>query len=426
MKKTSTTALTANYRFIILQCALIAFTLLVAVTESQPTTDLEQESFQLNEESEFAHQEESIKPNDRGKDAIIRNKRTIGFLRQLFPGLSQIIDRKIQQITRVVFRVVGRLILRGGTAGGGGTAGAGTGSDGSGSDRGRKISITLPTYPPFEDDEEEDSSSSGSNQTSTVSSSPSSSSTISSSTISSGPSSSSPSSSSSSSNGDSANGESNIATTLSSGLLPSDSQTLIPSVTTASNNPTFADLDGNNQINDVSKRRVNRDVSDVLADSTSSIPTPIEEDLNASEPDKKTGNGLLWKLREMRSKRNPFRLNGQNGAGSGNFIFDVVRLIAGSGTTPEKDEELNAPREEREQDSSGSSTNSGTSGTTNDNTISGSSDDTYGAGIPGPLTRLFVFVNRGISNMIQDLILRLAQTSERVINFKARLITSII
>uniref|UniRef100_A0ABD2XUK1 Uncharacterized protein n=1 Tax=Trichogramma kaykai TaxID=54128 RepID=A0ABD2XUK1_9HYME len=46
--------------------------------------------------------------------------------------------------------------------------------------------------------------------------------------------------------------------------------------------------------------------------------------------------------------------------------------------------------------------------------------------VPGPVTRLFVIANRGISNLVQDLILRLAATSERIVNFKARLITSII
>lgn len=52
--------------------------------------------------------------------------------------------------------------------------------------------------------------------------------------------------------------------------------------------------------------------------------------------------------------------------------------------------------------------------------------DGYTEGIPGPVTRLFVLANRGLSNLIQDLILRIAQTSERVVNFKARLITSLI
>ncbi|XP_014206576.1 uncharacterized protein LOC106638052 isoform X3 [Copidosoma floridanum] len=91
--------------------------------------------------------------------------------------------------------------------------------------------------------------------------------------------------------------------------------------------------------------------------------------------------------------------NGGSGGGSGNFLFDIIRLVAGSG--------------------SGSS---------------GSGDPAAGAptpgpqteAVPGPVTRLFVIANRGISNLIQDLILRLAATSERIVNFKARLITSII
>lgn len=32
-------------------------------------------------------------------------------------------------------------------------------------------------------------------------------------------------------------------------------------------------------------------------------------------------------------------------------------------------------------------------------------DDGYTSGIPGPITRLFIIANRGVSNLIQDLIL---------------------
>lgn len=85
-----------------------------------------------------------------------------------------------------------------------------------------------------------------------------------------------------------------------------------------------------------------------------------------------------------------------SGAGSGNFLFDIIRLVAGSGS---------------QGNSSGG--------------VAGKADDTPEA-VPGPVTRLFVIANRGISNLIQDLILRLAATSERIVNFKARLITSII
>lgn len=87
-----------------------------------------------------------------------------------------------------------------------------------------------------------------------------------------------------------------------------------------------------------------------------------------------------------------------SGAGSGNFLFDIIRLVAGSGS--------------QQGNSSGGAS-------------AGRTDGTQEA-IPGPITRLFVIANRGISNLIQDLILRLAATSERIVNFKARLITSII
>ncbi|XP_034947460.1 uncharacterized protein [Chelonus insularis] len=84
---------------------------------------------------------------------------------------------------------------------------------------------------------------------------------------------------------------------------------------------------------------------------------------------------------------------GGSGGGSGNFLFDIIRLVAGSGSQP-SDSSSSAGRTEE--------------------------------AVPGPITRLFVIANRGISNLIQDLILRLAATSERFVNFKARLITSII
>lgn len=100
--------------------------------------------------------------------------------------------------------------------------------------------------------------------------------------------------------------------------------------------------------------------------------------------------------------------------------------MSGSSGTEQQDEKANAPI---------------------DSTDVGRGDG-YTEGIPGPVTRLFVLANRGLSNLIQDLILvsqlssviknlitniflfvilqRLAQTSERVVNFKARLITSLI
>ncbi|XP_055599035.1 uncharacterized protein LOC129748422 isoform X2 [Uranotaenia lowii] len=90
--------------------------------------------------------------------------------------------------------------------------------------------------------------------------------------------------------------------------------------------------------------------------------------------------------------------------GSGNFLFDIIRLVSGSSGTEQSDEKANAPDDDHEL----------------------GKGDGYTEGIPGPVTRLFVLANRGLSNLIQDLILRIAQTSERVVNFKARLITSLI
>lgn len=79
-----------------------------------------------------------------------------------------------------------------------------------------------------------------------------------------------------------------------------------------------------------------------------------------------------------------------------NCYYWFQQLVAGSGASPEKDEELNAPREERDE-----SIVDGTEATG----PSDNSEDNYSAGIPGPLTRLFVLANRGLSNLIQDLIL---------------------
>ncbi|CAK1593621.1 unnamed protein product [Parnassius mnemosyne] len=94
--------------------------------------------------------------------------------------------------------------------------------------------------------------------------------------------------------------------------------------------------------------------------------------------------------------------HGSSGGGSGNFLFDIVRLVAGS--------------------SSGASGDAGAS----EGEEAHAHGDNLTEGVPGPVTRLFIIANRGIANLIQDLILRIAQTSERIVNFKARLITSII
>lgn len=61
-------------------------------------------------------------------------------------------------------------------------------------------------------------------------------------------------------------------------------------------------------------------------------------------------------------------------------------MVAGSGATEESDEKANSPGGAIEVDI-------------------GKTADGYTEGIPGPITRLFVIANRGIANLVQDLIL---------------------
>lgn len=63
--------------------------------------------------------------------------------------------------------------------------------------------------------------------------------------------------------------------------------------------------------------------------------------------------------------------------------FVIIKLVSGSSGTEQSDEKENAP------DSDGVA----------------KASDGYTEGIPGPVTRLFVLANRGLSNLIQDLIL---------------------
>jgi hypothetical protein len=84
----------------------------------------------------------------------------------------------------------------------------------------------------------------------------------------------------------------------------------------------------------------------------------------------------------------------------------VLQLIAGSGTT-----------EEANESSHGTTATGGGGGTSGAVGYSAGAeaivtpeldvkpDDGYTSGIPGPITRLFVIANRGVSNLIQDLIL---------------------
>ncbi|KAK9875876.1 hypothetical protein WA026_009663 [Henosepilachna vigintioctopunctata] len=149
--------------------------------------------------------------------------------------------------------------------------------------------------------------------------------------------------------------------------------------------------------NTILKRHV-REASEADKDQelAESAPEPQDDLSNVdTESDSDRGKRFL-----------PFGGDG-HGGGSGNFLFDIIRLVAGSGATEEVD---------AGQASAG--------GVAEIDIAKGA--DGYTEGIPGPITRLFVIANRGIANLVQDLILRLAQTSERLVNFKARLVTALI
>lgn len=135
----------------------------------EPKTDIELMKIPLEGDKEL----DVITLVDSGDQKINeRNKRTIGILRELFPTISQILDQKIQMITSYLFRTIGPILLRSGL--GGGAGGDNAGSRGStdddfdddfddddddkniSSDNGRKVSISLPTFPPSTDDADSD------------------------------------------------------------------------------------------------------------------------------------------------------------------------------------------------------------------------------------------------------------------------------
>ncbi|XP_043796635.1 uncharacterized protein LOC122717027 isoform X2 [Apis laboriosa] len=184
--------------------------------------------------------------------------------------------------------------------------------------------------------------------------------------------------------------------------------------------------------------------------------TPLDE--VGSEDDENRNKRFLSSLGGLSG-------SGSSGAGSGNFLFDILRQAAdgaaraagtvyrvvagtqslGLGLSASRDlgpvPQGAAPAAASSSTTAGSSTSapaaSGAgnlppvvagSGSRLDSSSGGESGEPDGVheAVPGPVTRLFVIANRGIANLIQDLILRLAATSERIVNFKARLITSII
>ncbi|XP_070163644.1 uncharacterized protein [Polyergus mexicanus] len=72
-----------------------------------------------------------------------------------------------------------------------------------------------------------------------------------------------------------------------------------------------------------------------------------------------------------------------------------------------------------------SGSNSGSWGSSEEKPIIGPTQGMTMA-IPGPFTRLLLIANRGWADLIEDVVLRLAATSERFVNYKARLVNWLI
>nr|CAD7454184.1 unnamed protein product [Timema tahoe] len=343
-----------------------------------------------------------------------RDKRTIGTLRSLFPGLSQIVDRKIQMITRFLFRVIGRLVLRGGILGGGGGGGGTSSSSSSGGGGGtRKISITLPTYPPDadSDEDEEDTEEAVSTNTDALANAP-----------------------------------------VVSGQITEDGE--IESLSPEENQLSGAE-------SQVYETRVMPDggayydlqpaASDVnqVVDTSAASSQEVGQSADTEESeDPRNKRFLNFNLGGSGSSSG----SGGSGGGSGNFLFDIIRrtadraartagtvyrVVTGTASLGLETQTTTRTNQTTFQTNATSralvagSGNTESTEETHASAVAGGEaavekDDGYQAGIPGPITRLFIIANRGIANLMQDLILRLAQTSERIVNFKARLITSII
>lgn len=124
----------------------------------------------------YPHSEEQIKSKALNrlmlieaddKDAL-RSKRTIGILREVFPEISQMIEQKVNSIVAEFIRIFGPTLLQSALGnrpktGGGSSSQSLTASPESPfkddennfvstSNDGSKVSISLPTFPPDEDE----------------------------------------------------------------------------------------------------------------------------------------------------------------------------------------------------------------------------------------------------------------------------------
>uniref|UniRef100_A0A1B0GHP1 Putative conserved secreted protein n=1 Tax=Lutzomyia longipalpis TaxID=7200 RepID=A0A1B0GHP1_LUTLO len=402
-------------QLVVLVSVLVVVAALPVPSEEQPKTSLDLLQIPLQNGKEL----DILSLADGDGKLSERNKRTIDILRQLFPTISQIIEQKIQMILPVLIRTVGPILLRGGL---GGSSGGGGGTQTNDDDEvetnsgDRKVSVSLPVFEPGSDDDDEDddfvdNSASPGTPSSTIEPEK----TISLRTR---------------IDGVEADGDDEVDATAAPTVVAAGAVDATASATTAQsdNQNLVAGKDADNSLdaNAINEQlETIRVVREAVAAATAAKDrqeiTQQEEqgvskleggDQSPAESQSPAVDDLSLDNEaddENRNKRFlPFGFSsssggsGGSGGGSGNFLFDIIRLFAGSSGTQEQDERANAP----------------------DGSVT--SGDGYTEGIPGPVTRLFVLGNRGLSNLIQDLILRIARTSERLVNFKARLITSLI
>ncbi|XP_055681846.1 uncharacterized protein LOC129789223 [Lutzomyia longipalpis] len=465
-------------QLVVLVSVLVVVAALPVPSEEQPKTSLDLLQIPLQNGKEL----DILSLADGDGKLSERNKRTIDILRQLFPTISQIIEQKIQMILPVLIRTVGPILLRGGL---GGSSGGGGGTQTNDDDEvetnsgDRKVSVSLPVFEPGSDDDDEDddfvdNSASPGTPSSTIEPEK----TISLRTRIDGV----------EADGDDEVDATAAPTVVAAGAVDatasattaqSDNQNLLLTCGSFPFVSLSIQVAGKDADNSLDANAINeqletiRVVREAVAAATAAKDrqeiTQQEEqgvskleggDQSPAESQSPAVDDLSLDNEaddENRNKRFlPFGFSsssggsGGSGGGSGNFLFDIIRqtadraaraagtvyrvvagteslgvnisashkatvpltdgtslglspsLFAGSSGTQEQDERANAP----------------------DGSVT--SGDGYTEGIPGPVTRLFVLGNRGLSNLIQDLILRIARTSERLVNFKARLITSLI
>ncbi|XP_023287478.1 AF4/FMR2 family member 4 [Orussus abietinus] len=376
-------------------------------------------------------------------EEALRSKRTIGLLRQLFPGVSQIVEQKVSAITSEVIRILGPIVLRGVLGGGGGGGLGGGGGQSGGQSGGNSAGTIVTAKSPFDDDDGDDANGS---DLSAVS-----------------------------------RGGSKVSISLPT-FPPDEAEDEEGEDTTT---PGDVNPESENQVQEAAAESQNNEVrvqftddqEGAAANDNAAPDLPPLDDIDIVD--------------ENRNKRFlNFGLSGATGAqaaggsgGSGNFLFDIIRqaadgaaraagtvyrVVAGTQSlglglsasrevgpapasapaaapaapaaaaapgapaaapAPAAPAPGGAPQPPVRQPRSLPALVAGSGSTEQADAANaaapGRADGTQEA-VPGPITRLFVIANRGISNLVQDLILRLAATSERIVNFKARLITSII